>query len=135
VTTIKEYIEQHCEPDDTDDTLCEVTLGDLRRWNSAWFSVDNAMPKPGKAVVVSQVNGYGRRNVITACYLPRMNWEVESWECDEEEWCDYDEEEDIYYYPEGWYEFGYEMDTYHHISATVTHWMPLPEPPEVKHHE
>tara|TARA_R100001086_G_scaffold108115_1_gene54596 strand:+ start:1914 stop:2318 length:405 start_codon:yes stop_codon:yes gene_type:complete len=133
--TINEYIEQHCDPDDTDDTLCEVTLGDLRRWNSTWISIDNAMPKPGKAVIVSHVSRHGRRNVITACYFPRMNWEVMSWECDEEEWCDYDEEEDIYYYPEGWYEFGYEMDTYHHISATVTHWIPLPEPPEVKHHE
>lgn len=39
--TIKEYIEQYCESDDTDDTLCEVTLGDLRRW------ADSYEPKPG----------------------------------------------------------------------------------------
>lgn len=39
--TINEYIEQHCGSDDTDDTLCEVTLGDLRRW------ADSYEPKPG----------------------------------------------------------------------------------------
>lgn len=132
--TINEYIEQHCDPDDTDDTLCEVTLGDLRRWNGAWISVDQAMPKSGKTVVVSQVNSYGKQQVISASYCPAMTWEAQPWDSDwvTEDWCDYDEENDLYYYPEGWYEFGYEMDTWHRISATVTHWMPLPEPPEVK---
>lgn len=41
--TINEYIEQHCAPDDSDDTLCEVTLGDLRRWAELEKLADDLM--------------------------------------------------------------------------------------------
>jgi hypothetical protein len=45
---------------------------------------------------------------------------------------DYDEDEDEYYWPEGWYEL---IDNWEDYSAVrihydVTHWTPLPDGPE-----
>lgn len=46
---------------------------------------------------------------------------------------DYNEEKDSYEIPAGWYERIYNRDDYGSVAiySTVTHWMPLPEPPEV----
>lgn len=45
---------------------------------------------------------------------------------------DYDEETDEYYFPEGWWEVIKNWDDYSCVAIedTVTHWMPLPEPPK-----
>ena len=45
---------------------------------------------------------------------------------------DYDEETDEYYFPEGWWEVIKNWDEYSCVAIedTVTHWMPLPEPPK-----
>ena len=93
-----------------------------------WTSVEQAMPRQGRAVAVAQVDRNGRRQVTLAYFYSSMAWEVQGWDHDHatEEWCDYDPEKDLYYYPEGWYEYGHEMDKHFHISATVTHWMPMP---------
>ena len=52
--------------------------------------------------------------------------------CNEECACEYCEEDDEYYLEEGWYEVIKNWDDYNSIviSDTVTHWMPLPMPPE-----
>lgn len=45
---------------------------------------------------------------------------------------DYDEETDEYYFPEGWWEIIKNWDDYSCVAIedTVTHWMPLPQPPK-----
>ena len=45
---------------------------------------------------------------------------------------DYDEETDEYYFPEGWWEVIKNWDDYSCVAIedTITHWMPLPEPPK-----
>ena len=45
---------------------------------------------------------------------------------------DYDEEADEYYFPEGWWEVIKNWDDYSCVAIedTITHWMPLPEPPK-----
>lgn len=45
---------------------------------------------------------------------------------------EYDEETDEYYFPEGWWEVIKNWDDYSCVAIedTVTHWMPLPEPPK-----
>lgn len=47
---------------------------------------------------------------------------------------EYNEEDDEYYLKEGWYEVIKNWDDYNSIviDDTVTHWMPLPEPPKMK---
>ena len=45
----------------------------------------------------------------------------------------YSEEADDWFIPEGWWEYRQfnDDDVYNNlIDCTVTHWMPLPEPPE-----
>ena len=45
---------------------------------------------------------------------------------------DYDEETDEYYFPEGWWEVIKNWDDYSCVAIedTITHWMPLPQPPK-----
>ena len=45
---------------------------------------------------------------------------------------DYDEETDEYYFPEGWWESIKNWDDYSCVAIedTITHWMPLPQPPK-----
>ena len=43
---------------------------------------------------------------------------------------DYNEQEDEFYTPEGFYEWQSESDIMYRISAKVTHWMPLFELPK-----
>ena len=45
---------------------------------------------------------------------------------------DYNEDTDEYYFPEGWWEVIKNWDDYSCVAIedTVTHWMPLPEPPK-----
>ena len=45
---------------------------------------------------------------------------------------DYDEETDEYYFPEGWWEIIKNWDDYSCVAIedTITHWMPLPQPPK-----
>ena len=45
---------------------------------------------------------------------------------------DYNEEADEYYFPEGWWEIIKNWDDYSCVAIedTITHWMPLPQPPK-----
>ena len=42
----------------------------------------------------------------------------------------YDEETDTFYCEEGWYETNEFEEVHWNIHGIVTHWMPLPEPPQ-----
>lgn len=50
------------------------------------------------------------------------------------DWCDYDEETDRYYMPEGWVENIENWEEYSCVALDrePTHWMPLPCAPEEK---
>lgn len=64
-------------------------------------------------------------------YIPYMTIPEEDYMADEFYGDgDYNEEEDAYYTPEGWYEYQSEAETNWKISVNVTHWMPLFELPE-----
>lgn len=43
---------------------------------------------------------------------------------------EYDEENDVYLIPEGWWESIEYGEEFSAVSDFVTHWMPLPEPPK-----
>ena len=47
-------------------------------------------------------------------------------------YADYNEKEDLYYWPEGWYEWNRHEETHWRVGETVTHWMALPLPFNVK---
>ena len=102
-----------------------------------WISVEESLPKAEQEVLVAcktRISGY--RYQCQGFYVPRgmyredseFTWDYEA--CDE-----YDEERDDYLVNEGWYERIHNWDEYGAVSISdiVTHWMPLPEPPEALH--
>lgn len=105
---------------------------------SEWISVKDGPPEnekdvlicvkrrhycePGKYIllVVKAFYTDGKHNTEHTGYV----WDVEYLDME------YDEENDAYLIPEGWWEsvdYGEECAA---VSDFVTHWMPLPEPPK-----
>lgn len=96
---------------------------------TGWVSIEKAQPKPQQRVYVVCVNQYGRvvvRFQSIAEYIPYMTVKEQDYMADEYQGeGDYNEEEDEYYTPEGFYEWQSETEMHWKISAKVTHWMPL----------
>lgn len=99
-----------------------------------WISVKDRLPDPEQEAFVcvrSKISNYSY--VCCAMHVPE-NWYRQSsvfcwdFECYDE----YDEEQDDYIVKQGWYESIHNWDDYSvvGIEDIVTHWMPLPQPPE-----
>lgn len=120
------------------DLLCQQE----QERKTKWISVKDRLPKTETRVLVfihRHSNFTNKDYSIVTCGIyedGKVNVEDSCWCCEDG---DYDEETDNTYVPKGWYEFheygnteedgigfiGY--DTY--LEDTVTHWMPMPEPP------
>lgn len=101
---------------------------------TGWVSVEEDQPKPQQRVyVVCENPKYGGgvvRFQTMAEYIPYMTVKEEDYMADEYQGeGDYNEEEDEYYTPKGFYEWQSEPEMHWKISAKVTHWMPLIELP------
>ena len=102
---------------------------------SEWISVKDRLPKPEKEVLVV-VEHIGYRIVTSAIYEDGTIILEDSKCC----WDDidfiygidsiYDEDNDVYLVPEGWWEYSHYGEYVSHIDGIITHWMPLPEPPK-----
>lgn len=96
-----------------------------------WISVKDRLPECEKEVLIVTDNGI----ITTAMYEDgKMSTDDSAWN-----WYDldfyYDEDRDEYLIPEGWWEYRYYNpdDVYNGcIDNKVTHWMLLPEPPEME---
>ncbi len=98
-----------------------------------WISVDDRMPEPETEVLILAVRSNGYKVITTAMY---ENGKVST---EDSNWCwydldfDYDEENDVYLIPEGWWEYRhYNPDDVlnNAVDDKVTHWMPLPDAPK-----
>ena len=97
-----------------------------------WISVEDRFPDPETEVVILAL----RKNfkiMTTAMY------EDGTVSPEDSTWCwydldfDYDEENDQYLIPKGWWEYRHYNpdDAYNNcVDDIVTHWMPLPEAPK-----
>ncbi|MBC5747071.1 DUF551 domain-containing protein [Dysosmobacter sp. NSJ-60] len=98
-----------------------------------WVSVEEGLPDAEKEVRLFCITPNGYSYQCQGFYVPPgmrrddsdYSWD---WEC-----CDqYDETSDDYFVNPGWYESSHNWDEYSAfgIADKVTHWMPLPEPPD-----
>jgi hypothetical protein len=92
-----------------------------------WISVKDRLPECEKEVLIVTDNGI----ITTAMYEDgKMSTDDSTWNWYD---LDYDEDRDEYLIPECWCENKhYNPDEAYNncVYDKVTHWMPLPEPPE-----
>ena len=97
-----------------------------------WIPVTERLPENGIHVLLSCKCGVGAY-VCDGFHTEKYSMPTQFYEDFYEDIdADYDEETDEYYFPEGWWEVIKNWDDYSCVAIedTVTHWMPLPEPPE-----
>lgn len=103
-----------------------------------WISVDDRLPENEQDVIIcAKRRHYSNPNrfiriVAKAFYTDgKHNTEHTAYVWDND--CidmEYDEENDAYLIPEGWWESVEYGEEYSAVSDFVTHWMPLPQPPK-----
>ena len=109
-----------------------------------WISVKDRLPENEQAVIIcAERRHYSNPNhfiriIAKAFYTDgKHNTEHTAYAWDND--CidmEYDEENDAYLIPEGWWESIEYGEEFSAVSDFVTHWMPLPEPPkDVKNDE
>ncbi len=84
-----------------------------------WQPIETAPKRDG--VLISIGN-----SVIRAMFIPEFTLEDNGNYLGDSS---YKEENDTYYWPEGWYEWNDHEDTHWLVDEQPTHWMPLPKPP------
>ena len=126
-----------CRFDENDDNTHECLMHKERREQLAaaerWVSIDDRLPDSNVPVIafVEAVDGVqGRTRRIRAQYAGKFTLPV-SEQCDINDWSEWNEQDDECYCPAGWYETNEFEETNWAVSGTVTHWMPLPEPPSI----
>lgn len=103
-----------------------------------WISVKDRLPENEQTVLVyvKRMVSYKSEEyetiMLTAIYTDGKHSVDNSDYYKKWSWADYeyDEETDKFIIIEGWWEITEGLDDMIWISDTVTHWMPLPEPPE-----
>lgn len=99
-----------------------------------WIPVTEQLPEAEQQVLAYCRYGTTGGYICKAIYIPPETYREDSgfdWDWDV---CNaYNEERDDYEIEPGWYERIHNWDEYGSvgINDTVTHWMPLPEAPEV----
>lgn len=115
LTEAKERIEKECSTE-------------VSQPNGWWIPVSEKYPEHGKEVIAFYINEYWMWRRLKAQYL--YKWKEESdYDSSGEPYDEYIEEEDKYTYIEWWYECNEIDDWQYYISEKITHWMPLPTPP------
>lgn len=91
-----------------------------------WISVKERLPDDG--VLISYLTEWGKRETEQAYYVPDGEEIAGEW-WGSDDWR-YDCVTDDGYVKSGWYTASCAADTVYPIKGTVTHWMPIPDPPQ-----
>ena len=84
-----------------------------------WISVDERMPEPGTPVLLD----IGKKYPIRAMWAAKHTVQAAE---DDTDWGEYVEDDDMYYAPEGWYEWNECEDNHWRVTETPRAWAPLP---------
>jgi hypothetical protein len=105
-----------------------ISPSELNGGLGAWISVEDSRPKQNALLAVLLKNS-GKYAIRRGCYYEKYEEETYN-----EDFFDHNEADDTDYVPEGWYEAIANWDEWTTVSINegmVTHWMPLPEAPNV----
>ena len=91
-----------------------------------WIPVLERLPENEQNVIWTFKNSIWNSRVIR-CFYARK-YEVEMWDDPWDFW-EYNEEKDEYYLPEWWYESNEYEEINYKVSDEITHYQPLPLPP------
>jgi len=88
----------------------------------AWISVKDRLPKGGMPVLVAC-----GKHVLRAAHAGKFELAEDNWgSFNGGDGGDYNETEDTYYWPEGWYEWNQYEECHWQVETEPTHWQPLP---------
>ncbi len=104
---------------------------ELEQTFDKWNSVDKKKPEAMIKVLAYGTNSLYKGRVIMAEYIPKNTIDSNDFLDDEflGDYSEYDDEKDIYWVKEGWWESSEESDTNWKVSLDITHWMSLPAIP------
>ena len=92
-----------------------------------WTLVEEKLPEYGVSVIVYVKDNCGKNIIIRAMYIAPFTMEQHEDGYDD---ADYDEDKDIYFVKEGWYENNVYEEAHYAVDGNITHWMSLPSPPK-----
>ena len=84
-----------------------------------WTKLPGALPEPGMPVLLD----IGEKYPIRAMWAAKHTVQAAD---DDTDWGEYVEADDMYYAPEGWYEWNQNEETHWAVTETPRAWMPLP---------
>lgn len=84
-----------------------------------WVSVEERLPEPGMPVLLD----IGKKYPIRAMWAAKHTVQAAD---DDTDWGEYVEADDMYYAPEGWYEWNQCEDNHWRVTETPRAWMQLP---------
>ena len=84
-----------------------------------WTKLPGQLPEPGTPVLLD----IGKKYPIRAMWAAKHTVQAAD---DDTDWGDYVEADDMYYAPEGWYEWNQCEDNHWRVTETPRAWMPLP---------
>lgn len=84
-----------------------------------WIALPGALPEPGTPVLLD----IGKKYPIRAMWAAKHTVQAAD---DDTDWGEYVEADDMYYAPEGWYEWNECEDNHWRVTETPRAWAPLP---------
>ena len=84
-----------------------------------WTKLPGQLPEPGMPVLLD----IGKEYPLRAMWAAKHTVQAAD---DDTDWGEYVEEDDMYYAPEGWYEWNQCEDNHWRVTETPRAWMPLP---------